>query len=189
MGLPDTIRVKISSEAAGSISLTPVVVQEISVVELLEHIIVVAGKDVPRICEVLLRGSFVGGASRFRWVGFEANPSDLENPLSRFPDPNPALRFQSGRCVRAVLRGDRGQVAVSKELAENRRASRGQSLWDVLMAIAARGEMAYAGYSYRERADRFRMELSSAASVELKRSTEIFSHLAAIVSADFYVER
>jgi hypothetical protein len=189
MGLPDTIRVKISSEAAGSISLTPVVVQEISIIELLQHILAVTGKDVPRICEVLSRGSLVGGASRFRWIAIEANPSDLERPLSRFPDPDPALRFQSGRCVRAVLRGERGQVAVSKELAEKRRIFRDRSVWDVLMAIAAGGELAYAGYSYRERADRFRMELSSSASVELKRSTEIFSHLTAIVSADFYVER
>ena len=36
MALPQTIRVKLSSEAAESISLTPVVVQDLAVAELIE---------------------------------------------------------------------------------------------------------------------------------------------------------
>ncbi len=45
MALPPTIRVKLSSEAADSISLTPVVVQELPVRDLIEHMLGVTGKD------------------------------------------------------------------------------------------------------------------------------------------------
>ena len=46
MALPATVRVKLSSEAAESISLTPVVVQELPIRELVEHMLGVTGKDV-----------------------------------------------------------------------------------------------------------------------------------------------
>ena len=49
MALPPTVRVKLSSEAAGSISLTPVVVQEFAIRELVENILAVTGKDEARV--------------------------------------------------------------------------------------------------------------------------------------------
>ena len=70
------MRVKLSSEAAGAISFTPVVVQELPMRELVEHILGVTGKDEPRIGEMLLRGTLVSGASRFRWEGWEADLAD-----------------------------------------------------------------------------------------------------------------
>ena len=57
MALPPTVRVKLSSEAAESIALTPVVVQELPMRELVEHMLGVAGKDEARIREMLLRGN------------------------------------------------------------------------------------------------------------------------------------
>ena len=50
MGLPRTVRVKLSSEAAESITLTPVVVQELPVRELIEHTL-----SVPQPREVEMR--------------------------------------------------------------------------------------------------------------------------------------
>ena len=73
MALPPTVRVKLSSEAAESISITPVVVQEMPVRELVEYMLGVTGKDEARIRELLLRGSLVSGASRFRWAGWDAD--------------------------------------------------------------------------------------------------------------------
>ena len=70
MALPPTVRVKLSSEAAESISLTPVIVQEMPLRELIEYMLGVAGKDEGRIRELLLRGTIVSGASRFRWSGW-----------------------------------------------------------------------------------------------------------------------
>ena len=65
MALPPTVRVKLSSEAAEAISLTPVVVQELAIRDLIEHVLGVAGKDEARLCEILLRGTLVSGGSRF----------------------------------------------------------------------------------------------------------------------------
>src|ERR1035441_8425425 len=105
MALPQTVRVKLSSEEAGAISITPVVVQELPVRDLLEHLLGVTGKDEPRIREVLRRGTLVSGASRFRWTGWEADAEGVTELLAGFPDADPSRPFAAGRCVRAVLRG------------------------------------------------------------------------------------
>jgi hypothetical protein len=89
MALPPTLRVKLSSEAAGSISITQVVVQEMPVAELVEHMLGVTGKDEARIRQLLLRGTLVSGASRFRWTGCDAAPDDLRLLLATFPDARP----------------------------------------------------------------------------------------------------
>src|SRR5689334_14193150 len=105
MALPDRVRVKLSSEAAESISITPVVAREMPLAELVEYMLGVTGKDEGRIRELLLRGTLVSGASRFRWVGWEAEPQELRDLLTMFPDPEPERPFAAERCVRAILRG------------------------------------------------------------------------------------
>ena len=101
MALPQTVRVKLSSEEAGAISITPVVVQEMPVRDLVEHLLGVTGKDEARIREVLRRGTLVSGASRFRWVGLEADSESVTELLAGFPDPDPTRHFAAGRCMRA----------------------------------------------------------------------------------------
>src|SRR5580704_16937349 len=115
MGLPQTIRVKLSSEAAESISLTPVVVQELAVRELIEHMLGITGKDEARIRELLKRGTLVSGASRFRWAGWDADAEGVRDVLGTFPDADPSQRFAASRCVRAILRGVRQTVEIPRE--------------------------------------------------------------------------
>ena len=83
MALPQTVRVKLSSEVAEAISITPVVLQELPVRELVEHLLGIAGKDESRIREILRRGTLVSGASRFRWAGWEADLESLREGASR----------------------------------------------------------------------------------------------------------
>ena len=99
MPLPSSVRVKLSSEVAESISITPVVVRDIPVRELIEHMIGITGKDEARVHELLLRGTLVSGASRFRWAGWDADPEAIRETLASFPDPDPGRRFaaESGR--------------------------------------------------------------------------------------------
>ena len=66
MPLPDSVHVKLSSEVAESISITPVVVRDIPIRELIEHMLGITGKDTHRRHELLLHGTLVSGASRFR---------------------------------------------------------------------------------------------------------------------------
>src|SRR5438552_7715068 len=115
MPLPPTVRVKLSSEAAEAISLTPVVVQELAIRDLVEHILGVTGKDEARIRELLLRGALVSGASRFRWAGWEVDAADLRELLATFPDPDPLCIFRPVHCTRVVLRGGRQTIEITRE--------------------------------------------------------------------------
>ena len=161
MPLPPTVRVKLSSEAAEAIALTPVVVQEIPVRELIEHMLGITGKDEPRIRELLLRGTLVSGASRFRWTGWEADLESLRTVLATFPDPDPTLPFAAERCVRAVLRGGRQAIELRREAHARKGMFQRESFWDLLMRVVSEAAAEYAGYSYRERADRYLRELTA----------------------------
>ncbi len=161
MALPQTVRVKLSSEAAGAITLTPVVAQELALRELIEHVLGLAGKDEARIREILLRGTLVTGASRFRWEGFRADAEDLRKALAAFPDPDPGLAFHASRCVHVILRGGRQPIEIPREAGARKGVLTRASFWDALMEAAGPGA-AYAGYSYRSRADRYTHAFSSA---------------------------
>jgi hypothetical protein len=192
--MPDTrtVRVKISSEEAGAISITQVVSQDISLRELVEHMLPLAGKDMVRIREILRRGSLVSGASRFRWTGWEAEEAEIAELLDSFPDPDPGRAFSSGQCIHAVLRGSRRTVEIPREAA---RARRGAGLWEALMEVAA--EARYADYSYRQRADRYSVVPTRQAVERLRAAAEkvIYATLrdqvraAEILSVEFFVER
>ncbi len=171
MALPPTVRVKLSSETAEAISVTPVVVQELAVRDLIEHMLGITGKDEPRIRELLRRGTLVSGASRFRWAGLETAAEDLRELLATFPDPDPALPFRAERCIRAVLRGGRQPIDIPREAAERKGMFQRTAFWDELMglmAIAAR----YAGYSYRDRADRYMRELAAEEAERIRLGSE-----------------
>src|SRR3954451_14204909 len=103
MSLPESVRVKLSSEAADSISITPVVVRDIPIRELIEHMLGVTGKDTVRLHELLLRGTLVSGASRFRWAGWDADREGIEQALATFPDPEPQRAFTVAQCIRVAL--------------------------------------------------------------------------------------
>src|SRR5580704_8535831 len=152
MPLPPTLRVKLSSEVAESIAITPVVLQELPVRELIEHMLGVTGKDEPRIREILKRGTLVSGASRFRWTGWEPGPEDLGAVLATFPDPDPSLTFAAERCHRAILRGGRQSVEIPRDAVARKGLFQRKSFWDLLMEVASASPSEYSGYSYRDRA-------------------------------------
>jgi hypothetical protein len=160
MALPPIVRVKLSSEAAESISITPVVVQDMPIRELVEYMLGVAGKDEARIRELLLRGSLVSGASRFRWTGWDASVENLRELLATFPDPEPSRRFHAENCTRATLRGGRQPIEISREAGMRKGLFQRVSFWDALMKLTGEGTPAYAGYSYRERSDRYVREFT-----------------------------
>lgn len=165
MPLPGTIRVKLSSEAAEYVSLTPVVVQEMPLRDLVEHMLGVTGKDEARIRDLLLRGTLVSGASRFRWTGWEADTESIRTLLAAFPDPDPTRPFNALQCTRAILRGPRQPITIPREAAARQtvlaRLLRRKSFWDLLMTLAESAHPQYASYSYRDRADIYHLPLTS----------------------------
>jgi hypothetical protein len=168
MALPGTVRVKLSTEAAEAISLTPVLVQELPVRELVEHMLGVTGKDQPRIRELLLRGTLVSGASRFRWVGWEPDLDGLRELLATFPDPEPERPFAAKHCVRATLRGGRQPVEIPRDAVARKSLFQRESFWDVLMQVIGAAAPTYAGYVYRERADRYLRKFTHAEIAQLR---------------------
>lgn len=201
MSLPETVRVKLSSEAAGYVSITPVVVREMSTRELVEHMIAITGKNEARVRDLLLRGTLVSGASRFRWTGWEADAQAVGLLLATFPDPDPTRPFTADRCVRAVLRGGRLPIGIPREIGSRRgpvaRILRRKSFWDLLMRIVGAGEPRYSDYSYRERADVYQVSLDAAESQLVRESSRLvrYSALEAQIrnapleSMELYVER
>jgi hypothetical protein len=197
VGLPETIRVKISSEAAEYVSLTPVVVRDMPVIELIGAMLGVTGKDAGRIRDLLFRGVFVAGASRLRWQGWEADPAAIESLLSAFPDADPARPFARQSCVRAVLKGPSAPIHIPREVGSGRRLFRRRSFWDALMDLAEAGAPRYLGYSYRERADLYAVQVSPAAAELLRESAAAIRYStieaqvcrASLESIEFHVER
>ena len=162
MALPPTVRVKLSSEGAGSISITPVVVQDMPVRELVEYMLGGTGKDEARIRELLLRGNLVSGASRFRWTGWDVELEGLRELLATFPDADASRRFAAANCTRATLRGGRHPIEISREAGGRKSLLQRESFWDVLMKVIDGAAPAYAGYSYRERSDRYLRDFTQA---------------------------
>jgi hypothetical protein len=172
MAIPPTVRVKLSSEAAEAISLTPVVVQELATRELIEHMLGITGKDEARICELLKRGTLVSGASRFRWAGWDADTEAVREILATFPDADPSRTFDTMRCTRTILRGGRLALEIPRAAGERKGMFQRSSFWDLLMEVAAGGSAAYGGYSYKERADRFQRVLTITEAERIRAGSE-----------------
>jgi hypothetical protein len=201
MSLPETVRVKLSSEAADYVSLTPVVVQEMPLRELVEHMLGITGKDEARVRDLLLRGTLVSGASRFRWTGWAPDATSVRSLLASFPDPDPARPFDALHCVRAVLKGPRQPIVIPHDVGANRgvltRILRRKSFWDLLMGIAEAAGPIYSDYSYRDRADVYHSSLPGPEAQRVRDASRLVRYTALeaqirnapMESAEFYVAR
>jgi hypothetical protein len=155
MSLPATLRVKISSEGAEMISMTPIVVRELAIDELLMYMLGYTGKNAARVSELLQRGVLVHGVSRFRWDGVTASEAEIEEVLNRLPGDEPQRPFDREKCTKIVLMGVNSQIELPKEAAEKRRFLRRRSFWDAVLESIT--QPVYQHFSYRERADCYRL--------------------------------
>ncbi|MBI5084015.1 MAG: hypothetical protein HZB13_05385, partial [Acidobacteria bacterium] len=153
MSLPETVRVKLSSEAAEYVALTPVVARDLPFIDLLELVVGAAGMDEVRVREFLKRGALVSGATRYRWAGWECGAAELAEALGRMPRPEPLREFAEAKCVRVVLTGRGSRLELRRETALQRRLFRRRNFWQSLMEAA--GAPAYVTYHYRDRADHY----------------------------------
>jgi hypothetical protein len=197
MPLPEVIRVKLSTEAAGAISVTAVVARDMPLRELVEEMLPLLGKDEARIREALGRGTLVSGGSRFRWTAIEAASEEVRTLLGTFPDSNPDRVFEASRCVAVVLHGQRRRIEIPREIAAAKRFLRSESYWDALIEAARAGEVRYREYSYRRRADQYDVRFSPPDAERLRNAARLMRYSTlrdeiardAISSADLFVER
>lgn len=170
------MRVRLSSESAGSIAITPVVVQEMTAGELVGHILSSTGKDAPRLRELLRRGTLVSGASRLRWDGFDTDEPTLLALLDGFPNPDPTRAFAASRCTRVIFSGPSLQLALDRQALAARRFLHPRSLWSVIESLSAATPPAYLDYSYSESADRYRRDLTSAETLLVHASARLLRY-------------
>lgn len=174
MPLPQKIRVKISSEAAGAIDFTPVVSSEMAIHELLELAASAAGADAVRIHHLLTHGSLVSGASRFRWDRLDCTVEEVGDAVRALPQPEPGRPCAFERCVRVVLRGATARIEIDRQTGAARRIFRRASFWDLMMG--GLGDPRYAGYSYKERADHYMLELDPPARARMISAAGLLRH-------------
>ncbi len=136
------------------IAITPVVAQDLDLRELVDVVLASTGKDLPRIQDLLRRGSIVHGLSRYRWQSLELQVDELAVLLSSFPDPDPSIPFSGERCTQIVLSGHLARIPIPKEAAVKRRLLKRTSFWDKLIEVAPSPD--YQNYSYRDKMDVFR---------------------------------
>ncbi len=197
LALPETIPTKISSEAAGYVSMTPVARRELPAAELIEHILSVIGKNPKRILEILSRGTFVGGASRFRWEIITATEAELATHLARFPDAEPERPFRAEGCNLIVMHGHRGNVSLSRDVASEKRLFKRRSFWDLLVPALGALSPSYQRYSYSERADVYQVRLTLESVKEMLEHAKLLKYSSIIeqlsyldaTSAELFVER
>ena len=168
MPLPETIPTKISSEAAGYISLTPVERREVPTAELIGRILALTGKNPTRVREILERGSLVSGPARYRWQGIEVSEPELAAFLGRFPDPEPERPFDAAKCRLVVLRSQRGNLELPRDAASERRFLKRRSFWDELLPALREQSPRYERYSYSEQADVYVVRLGHEALQNLR---------------------
>lgn len=174
MALPEQVLVKLSSEAAEYVALTPVLNQQLPFQELLDHIATVARKQPERVREIVRRGSLVSGASRFRWTGWELADEDLACALALLPDPDPSRPFEVARLTHAVLTGPGLRVVIERETGSGRRMFQSRSFWEAILAES--GAPVYLDYSYRERADVFRSALTESGREAIRAALDLLKY-------------
>jgi hypothetical protein len=171
MGMPERIRVRLISEEVGSVSITPVVVREMTPAELAGQIVSRTGKDAERVRRILRAGSLASEGSRFLWEPLAADAGEVARLLDAFPDPDPQRRFDAGACVLAVLRYRAAPpVEITREAGAKRRFLRRGSFWTDLLAVVQSAAPRYEGYSYRLGADRFSAALDATSAAAIRRS-------------------
>lgn len=194
MSLPANIRVKISSEAAGYVALTPVVVQEIPFTSLLEYIAAAAGPDTAAVASMLERGVVVSGASRFRWEGFAAPHDELAALLATLPKDDPSRAFDPERCLRLAFVSQTRRFDLSRTLATRNRLFR-KSFWDTFFPSLPAPD--YVCYLHGERADLYRLTLTPPVAESLRQSAPLLTDRGAVrllashpfLKVDFIVPR
>ena len=165
--------------------------------DLVEHMLGITGKDEARVRELLLRGALVSGASRFRWNGWEADLAGIRDLLASFPDHEPARPFARSDAYGLSCAAAGRSWTFPREAGERKPLLRKTSFWLLLMETAAAGEPRYLHYSYKDRADCYRLEIPLAAAEKLaRRWGDVMLHHAAgtdplggICMAELYAER
>lgn len=165
--LPAKLRVKLLSEAAGYINVSQVVHRELSMEELVEVLLAVAGNNGERIAELLRAGTVSTGPLRYRWESFEVTPQELAPIMAALPHAEPGRPFEPQRAAYVRLRRGHEVIDFSRDSASRKPLFARQSLWDGLLKLFEQ-RVRYTDYSHADKADVFAVELDREALNQLE---------------------
>jgi hypothetical protein len=180
------------------LTITPVVSQEIAFAELLERIVETTGKDMGRIQRILRAGELSSGATRYRFAGWEVEPEELSGAMGRFPDPDPGRPLVAQHATKVVFHSASGvRIEMPREAGAQRRFLQKRSFWDSLLQVVVNEQPHYVEYSYKMKADCYRIQLPRAAAALIQKEAGLLAHKglaqrlqATVVDAvDVYVPR
>ena len=164
MPIPETIAIRFTEEDAGYVTVRPVVRQTFRLGELADMVVSVTGKNIPRVQQIFRAGTVVYNGYRYWWPGFAANEDETAGLLAVFPDDDPELLFNPDRVAEVSLEIGGGTqrvlVGIERGEATARRLFRKQSPMELLLARVRDSPPRYEKYSYSERADVYRVQLS-----------------------------
>jgi hypothetical protein len=179
VSLPETIPVRFTEEEAEYVSIRPVRKQIFKLRELVDMVLCVCGRDLPRVQQILRTGTVVFHFYRYWWQGFETDAAELSAVLAGFPADDPSRVFRSDECTMIVLESavkGRQPVEVKKTDADRKSLFASQSFWECLLGLAEGSQkINYGGYSFARRADLYRVELSEEQNVRLQRDATKFA--------------
>jgi len=163
MPLPDQIAVRYSDEAAGYVSMSPVVKQTFRLHELIDMIVSVVGRNAERVQQVLRTGSVIYNGYHYSWNSLSAEFPEITSLLAPFPDDDPSRAFNTAQATAALFESgggtQRSVVELSRREASEKKLFRRGSPWDLLVYLAASEPPHYEQYSHGRRADLFRLTL------------------------------
>jgi hypothetical protein len=172
--LPENIPVRFTEEEAEYVSIRPVRRQTFKLRELIDMVLCVTGRDLPRVQQILRTGTIVFHFYRYWWQGFETDATELSAVLAEFPSDDPSRVFSADACTVIVLESavkSRPSLDVKKSDADHKSLFASKSFWEYLLSLAnPPQEIKYGGYSFARRADLYRVELNAEQAASLQKN-------------------
>jgi hypothetical protein len=172
MSLPETIAIRFTEEDAGYVTVRPVVKQVFRLSELVDMVVSVTGKNVPRVQQIFHAGTVVYNGYRYRWDGFSSEPSELAALLASFPNDDPSRPFDATAAASVSLEigggTQRSLIELTRQEASARRMFHKRTPWETLLNAAQNSSPRYEKYSHSHRADLYRLHLHPEAALALR---------------------
>jgi hypothetical protein len=171
MPLPETIAMRFTEEDAGYVTVRPIVKQTFRLAELADMVVSVTGKNIWRVQQIFRAGTVVYNGYRYWWNGFASNENEVMGLLALFPNDDPARLFNSAEVTAVTLETgggtQRSLVGIARDEASAKRIFHKRSPCEILLSVEKDSTPRYEKYSHAERADVYRVHLSSETAVSL----------------------
>jgi hypothetical protein len=165
MPLPESIAMRFTEEDAGYVTVRPVVKQTFRLAELADMVVSVTGKNVSRIQQIFRSGTVVYNGYRYWWEGFACSENEVSAVLATFPDDDPSRLFNPSHVTAVSLEigggAHRSLLSITCYEASAKKLFSRRSPWEILLAAAKDPAPRYERYSHADRADVYRVHLSS----------------------------